>query len=96
MNDVRCIRHFVTVMCLGEVGLSALQHKLCFSTHLFAFHRAGDHRNEILSSVWGPEENVCKKTLSRQWCLKTYIYIHVEETRFMQLSRLRKRISTLN
>lgn len=96
MNDVRCIRHFVTVMCLGEVGFSALQQKLRFSTHLFAFHGAGDHRNEILSRVWGLEENVCKRTLSQQWCLKNYIHIHIEETRFMQLSRLRKHISTLN
>lgn len=75
MNDVRCIRHFVTVMCLGEIGLYALQHKLCFSTRLFAFHRVGDHRNEILSSVWAAEENVCKRTLSQQWCLKK-LHLH--------------------
>lgn len=61
MNDVRCIRHFVTVVCLGEVGLSALQHKLSFSTHLF-------------SQSWGPQKWDSEQRMGAWWeCLLTMV-----------------------
>lgn len=96
MNDVHCIRHSVTVMCLGRDQFvrspARLRHEQCFSSLKFAFPRAAGHRKRIPKRAGSPEENIFtsqkKKTKTAE--KEARFYIHGGETGFIHVAMLRK------